>query len=67
MKRIHELQTGQCRYVLDDEAPFHCCAEPIERGSYCAEHAKRCFNGYGRDWRALADMIYAVEQTVVRV
>ena len=66
--QIHELHDGQCRFVLNDRKPFYCCGEPVrdETVSYCPEHAKRCLTGKGHNWRQIADMIYAVEQTITR-
>ena len=67
--QIHELHDSQCRYVLNDKAPFYCCGNPVRDAavSYCDAHAARCFDGKGRDYRALVEMIYATEQTIVRV
>jgi hypothetical protein len=34
----------ECGYIVSaDGAPVMMCCKPIARGSYCAEHAKRCY------------------------
>lgn len=41
-----KLKSDSCRYVVNDGRPenFIFCGAPRERGPYCEEHAKICYN-----------------------
>lgn len=63
-----DLKPGQCRFPRGDDLPFSFCALPVTRGSYCAEHARLCFDPRAKkDHRGLAGMIYATEHTILHV
>lgn len=54
---ILDRKFGQCAFPLwsFDRIPVDqkfCCAAPIERGSYCAEHAALCYGGWVENERA---------------
>lgn len=67
MYEITELNDDQCRFALTAESPHFFCGEPIERGAYCSQHAKRCYTGTGKPWQSLAAMMDATEQTVAHI
>jgi hypothetical protein len=41
---ITRLRFGECRFILNDDTsnPVYCC-EPIDRRSYCKQHADICY------------------------
>ena len=40
-------QRGQCMYLIGDEKPWRQCEGRIVKGSYCQEHALRCYHVRG--------------------
>lgn len=67
MKTLLQLRYGECRYPTGDSPFFFCGAITAhEATSYCAVHHRICHQGYGKDPRAIEEMIYGIENTVVR-
>lgn len=40
MKHLKDIQECDCKYVIDG---LMYCGKPIERGSFCKEHASICY------------------------
>jgi hypothetical protein len=71
VKSITEIPfIGQCKYPLTDSPPHMFCAEPTvaatDKEPYCAVHKKLCSDGPGKHVRSLEEMIYAIDDSVIR-
>lgn len=43
MKELADLESNDCRYPINDGAPYLFCAEPQkDESSYCPEHHHLC-------------------------
>lgn len=68
MKTILELGFRECRGPVGNNRPQLFCAAPTaERESYCPSCRNKYYSGHGKDWRELADMIYALDRSVTKV
>lgn len=68
LQAVEELMGDHlCRFALTNAAPHQFCGEPALDGkAYCKAHHKRTFGGIGKDWQALAGMMEATEQSIVK-
>lgn len=41
---MFDLKEGMCAWVIGDPRNSICCGLPVSKGSYCADHARVCFN-----------------------
>lgn len=66
-KTILEIQDGQCRFPVTDDHPFFFCGEvtALDR-VYCDVHHAICNTGFGKDPRAIEEMMRNAEHTVLR-
>lgn len=45
MRPFTDRRHGECAYPIDLNSRMYFCCAPVARGSYCAEHARRCYGG----------------------
>lgn len=67
IRDILSIRKGECRFCITDDTPFFFCGDPVRpESSYCPEHHAACHNGFGKDVRALEQMMVSAEHSVVR-